>query len=255
MPSPFPGMNPFVEQEDAWHDFHDSFMPLVRELLSSQIGPEFVIKIDEHLYIHDVNEDTKGFLGRADVSVAHRSGVAVGEAATAVLEAPSHIRLPTRDVERVPFLEIRDRRSRQLVTVIELLSPSNKNRGRDRDQYILKRDQLLVSPVHFIEIDLLRGGPRMPFASPPLCDYYALVSRTEERPDAGIWPIRLREPLPTIPIPLRAPHADLRLDLQAVLHRIYDAAGYEKFIYDSEPVPLLGPEDAAWARQYVPRRE
>ena len=254
MPSLFPGMNPYVEQDDAWQDFHGRSMAFTADLLNAQIGSEYIVKYDEHLYIHDVNQDVRTFLGRADVAVTHHPGVEGGDAATALLEAPVQIRLPTVDVERVPFLEIRDRRSRQLVTVIELLSPSNKKRGRDRDQYILKRDQLFASPVDFIEIDLLRGGPRMPFEKPPECDYYALVSRAEQRPDAGLWPVRLREPLPTIPIPLRAPHLDLRLDLQAVLHRIYDAAGYQRFIYDSEPEPPLRSDDAAWARQFVPVR-
>ena len=91
----------------------------------------------------------------------------------------------------------------------------------------------------------------MPFEDFPACDYYAVVSPVERRPKASLWPIRLRDGLPTIPIPLRAPHADLRLDLQAILHRIYDAAGYEKFIYDGDPVPPLRPDDEAWARQLL----
>ena len=81
----------------------------------------------------------------------------------------------------------------------------------------------------------------------PACDYYALVSRGQERPRVGVWPILLREPLPAIPVPLRAPDSDARLDLQQVLHRLYDAAGYEDYIYTGTPQPALGPEDTAWA--------
>jgi hypothetical protein len=171
-----------------------------------------------------------------------------------VLPAPVQVRLPSVDVERQSFLEIRDRASRELVTVLELLSPSNKYVSPDRDQYLAKRSQLLASRAHFVEIDLLRGGPRLPLENLPACDYCVLVSRVEERPSAGLWPIRLREQLPTIPIPLRPPHADVQLDLQEVLHRIYDAAGYEDDIYEGQPQPRLSPEDAAWAQPSVPTR-
>jgi hypothetical protein len=94
----------------------------------------------------------------------------------------------------------------------------------------------------------------LPLENLPACDYYVLVSRVEERLDAGLWPIRLRERLPIIPIPLRPPHADAQFDLQEVLHRIYDAAGYEDDIYQGQPQPRLSPEDAAWAQQFVPIR-
>jgi hypothetical protein len=158
------------------------------------------------------------------------------------------------DTERQSYLEIRDRQSREVVTVIELLSPSNKYAGPDREQYLAKRQRLLASWVNLVEIDLLRGGPRMPLVNLPPCDYYALVSRYTDRPDAGVWPIRLREPLPPIPIPLRAPHPDAQLDLQQMLHRLYDAAGYEDYIYTGEPDPALPAEDAGWARSLLPAR-
>jgi hypothetical protein len=246
-------MNPYLEQEDAWHDFHESFMPLAREILSAQVLPRYFVKIDEHLFIHEPEEESRRFLGRGDVTVAPASTAGGPSSATGVLEAPVHVWLPAPDVERLSYLEIRDRHNRQLITVLELLSPSNKRPGRDRDQYIDKRDQLLVGSANLVEIDLLRGGPRMPMNDLPECDYYALVSRAEERPRAGIWPLRLRDRLPTIPVPLRQGEPDARLDLQAVLHRIYDAAGYAVYIYAGEPEPPLTPEDAAWAQQFLPK--
>jgi hypothetical protein len=133
---------------------------------------------------------------------------------------------------------------------MELLSPSNKYAGPDREQYLAKARQLQRSWVHFVEIDLLRGGPRMPWLDMPACDYCVVVSRVERRPKAGFWPIRLRERLPEIPIPLRRGDTDARLDLQQVLHRIYDAAGYAYHIYSGPPEPPLSAEDAAWAQQF-----
>ncbi len=251
MPSPFPGMNPFLEQEDAWHDFHERFMPLAAELLNAQVGPSYIVKIDEHVYIHDLETEERTFAGRADVAVTGRPA-AGASAATGLLEAPVQVQLPPVDVERESSIEIRDRRNRQLITVIELLSPSNKAAGRDRDQYVAKRHTLTTGPVHFVELDLLRGGPRMPFVSLPPCAYYAMVSRAGEHPLASLWPVHLRDRLPVNPAPLRAPDPDVHLDLQDVLHRIYDAAGYAKFIYDSNPAPPLGPADDAWARSLLP---
>lgn len=252
MPSPFPGMNPFLEQESVWHDFHERFCPMVAEVLTAQVRPHYIVKIDEHVYIHELPAESRQFVGRADVVVTRSPAPGGARPSAEVLEAPALVRLPPVDVERLSFVEIRDRESWQLVTIIELLSFSNKYAGPDREQYLAKRGQLLASAVHFLEIDLLRGGPRMPLEDLPACDYYALVSRIEERLRAGLWPAGLRERLPVIPVPLRHPHGDARLDLQEVLHRIYDAAGYEDYIYLGQPHPRLLADDAAWAQQFVP---
>jgi hypothetical protein len=134
-----------------------------------------------------------------------------------------------------------------------LLSPANKYMGPDREQYLAKRMELLNGPAHLVEIDLLRGGPPLPADDRPDCSYSILVSRFESRPDAAFWPVALRERLPVIPVPVRAPDSDARLDLQAVLDRIYDDAGYADYIYDGDPHPRLENGDAVWARQFLPR--
>jgi hypothetical protein len=251
MPSPFPGMNPYLEQDDAWHDFHERFLPLVADLLVTQVRPNYIVKIDEHVYVHEIPPEPRRFLGRADFAVVRRPLPVEPRPGVGLLEAPAHVGLPALDVERLAFVEVRDRRSRELVTVVELLSPSNKRLGSDRDQYLAKREQILGSSAHLVEIDLLRGGKPMPVLDRPDCDYSVLVSRVNQRPDAGFWPIRMRSHLPEIPIPLRAPDADARLDLQAILHRLYDAAGYEDYIYGGDPDPPLAQEDLAWARTFV----
>src|SRR5438270_712694 len=124
MPSPFPGMNPFLEQPDTWEDFHQSFITHTRDSLSGMVGSNYLIKID-----------------------------------------------------------------------------------------------------------LRRGGTRPSPPDLPNCDYYALVSRCNERPRVGVWPLRLRDRLPVIPVPRTPPDPDVPLDLQALLHRVYDAADYGKYIY------------------------
>ena len=257
MPSPFPGMNPYLEQDDAWHDFHERFIPLVATILGGQLRPRYIVKIDEHIYVHELATESRRLVGRGDVAVGHGSREAAHEPAPAtvagLLEAPARVRLPAVDHERLSYLEIRDRRARELVTVVELLSPANKYHGPDREQYLAKRMELLHGPVHLVEIDLLRGGPPLPADDRPACAYSVLVSRAERRLDAEFWPISLRQRLPVIPIPVRSPDADARLDLQAVLDRVYDDAGYADYIYEGSPHPKLVDEDAEWARQFVPQ--
>jgi hypothetical protein len=253
MPSPFPGMNPYFEQAAHWQDFHTEFLSALRRQLAPRIAPNYIVQLEEHVYIHDLPPEPRRSLGRADLSVTRAEATPVGQPALGLLAAPAEVQLPAQDVERIPFLEIRDRRGRELVTVIELLSPSNKRSGEDREQYLAKRRELLRSPAHLVEIDLLRGWTPMPAEDRPDGDYSVLASRAERRPAASFWPIGLRDRLPVIPIPLRAPDEDGRVNLQEVLHRAYDGPGYEHFIYAGAPEPPLSAEDAEWARQFVPQ--
>lgn len=252
MASPFPGMNPYLEQTIVWHDFHERAIPLMADILAAQLDPAFVVKIDEHIYLQELPGDARRLLGRGDVLIPRNPAAQASSGSLATLPAPFEGRLPGVDEERQSFLEIRDRATWKIVTVIELLSPTNKNPGPDREQYLAKRLHLLNCWVHFVEIDLLRGGPRMPVENLPACNYCVMVSRWEERPRAGLWPIQIREAMPTIPVPLTTPTPDVQLNLQETLHRLYDAARYVNWIYTGTPEPPLSPEDAAWARQFVP---
>jgi hypothetical protein len=156
--------------------------------------------------------------------------------------------LPDQDTLRLSRIAIRDRVRRRLVAAIELLSPNVKQAGSDREQYLAKRNAINHSPAHLIEIDLLRGGRPMPMQNLVDSDYRVMVHHAPHRPRVGVWPIRLREPLPTVPIPLTAEHDPVMLDLMPPLHAAYDAAGYRKYIYTGTPEPPLHPEDAAWAK-------
>lgn len=251
MPSPFPGMNPYLEQADAWHDFHESFMPVVRDLLTAQLDPRYIVKIDEHIFIHDPGQLGRSLLGRGDVTVARRHEEPAAAVAVESIPAPVQALLPAMDLERVSFLQILDRRHRQLVTTIELLSPANKQPGPHREQYLLKREEIIGSTSHLVEIDLLRGGQSMPIEDAEPSDYRIMVSRYEKRPQVDLWPLELADPLPIIPIPVKSPDADARLDLQQVLDQIYDAARYGTYLYDNPPDPPLEPAQRQWARQFV----
>lgn len=214
MSSPFPGMNPYFEEEEVWHDFHKRALPTIAEMLLPQLRPNYNVKVNRH--------------------------------------SDAHGRPAALDVERQSYVEIRDRVNRQVVTVIELLSPTNKRPGGDRDLYLAKRDEFLRSPAHLIEIDLLRGGPRLPVEGLPECDYCTLVSRADDRPRVGIWPFQLKDPLSAIPIPLRRDDVEAKLDLQELVHRIHDSAGYSDYIYEGNPQPPLNAETAEWASSFLP---
>jgi len=242
-------MNPYIERDAVWSDFHFGFINAMRRALVPQVQPEFYVKIDAHIFALSGDEGRR-LIGRPDVSLARRATDDRTEGTVALLDAPIRLRLPEPAFEeRVLFLQVFDSEDHSLVTVIELLSPTNKNKKKDRDQFIGKREDILQSSVHYVEIDLLRGGLRMPLEEMPACDYYVLVSAADDRPDVGFRPISLREPLPTIPIPMPESKSNVRLPLQELLHQAYDEAGYAGRIYSGSPQPRLHGNDAKWARQ------
>ena len=255
MPSPFPGMNPYLEQPDAWSDFHDRLLTTAAALLEPQLGDGYFVKVNQNIYASDPEDSEREvqLIGRGDVFVSEASPAGIASGATSAVTPPSARAAFAETLsEEEVFLEILDTKRRQVVTTIELLSPANKRPGPKRDQYLSKRRRIQASSSHFIELDLLRGHPRMPLRGLPVCSYYAMLARAERRPEVELWPLGLRDVLPVIPVPLLPGNADVSLDLQAPLHRVYDEAGYRKYIYQFAPEPPLGPEEALWARTIVP---
>ena len=250
MPSPFPGMNPYFEA--IWHDFHEKFIPAAAAYLVPQVRPRYIVLIDEHVYLHDIPQEELRMIGRPDLSVVRGEGAATRAAAAGVLEAPAQVLLPEQDVESLSYLNVLDRDSREVVAVVELLSPTNKRPGEHRAQYLAERSAVRQSEAHLVEIDLLRGGQPMPAEGRPECTYSVLVSRADRRPQADFWPFGLRDPLPTVPVPLRPGDGNARLDLRAILDRVYDESGYEDFIYQRDPDPPLTGDDDAWALSFLP---
>jgi len=146
-------------------------------------------------------------------------------------------------------IEITDRRSNRLVTVIELVSPSNKTRGSEgRTSFLSKRREIMTCDVNWLEIDLLREGDRSVIPLLPPSDYWAFLCRAEDRPRTHGWPVSLRDKLPVIGVPLAKKDPDAPLDLGKVLNSVYDQAGYAYLLdYTVPPEPPLRPIDAKWA--------
>jgi len=250
-------MNPYLEQQGVWHDFHQRFAPALSDAIVPHLRGKYIARIDTEVYIHTLSDDGR-LAGRPDVYVAtqrssDRRSAPLAAATATSQPAPAYATTPTLiDEIALPYIRIEDVNERQVVTIIELLSPTNKLESDDRAAYIAKRERLFRSRAHFVEIDLLRGGQRMPMNGLADSDYCVLVSRAEERPRVGAWTFDLSDPLPALRIPLLAGDPDVEVDLRRLLDRIYDAAGYADYIYAARPHPALSKRDAAWAREFVP---
>ena len=250
MPSPFPGMNPYLERASDWENFHNSLIVAIRNRLTAPLRPRYFVALQNNVYIHEMLDEPGVRIGKPDLLIKQNRSFASGGAT--LLEAPAHARLlsPVEELQ-VPYLTITDRDGDRVVTVIEILSPSNKVLGPDRAQYLRKREKLLYSQSNLVEIDLLRAGPRLPAEDFPPCDYSVVVSRPATRPLVEVWPIMLREKLPTIAIPLQLGDIEPRVDLQELLHEVYDDAAFELVAYRYPPEPPLSSADQIWADEVL----
>ncbi len=256
MPSPFPGMDPYLENPIRWGDFHTSFLGPLRFQLNKLLPRPYIARFDRYVWVDEPDASQLRLLGEPDTYGADPLGERPSAAKTAALAAPVSTTLPALAHKGKLFVKIMDAMNHRIVTVIELLSPANKSSGRDGDAYLAKREEYLSAGVNLVEMDLLRGGNRPPTATPvPRADYYITVSRAIDFPTAGLWPLTVRDPLPTIPVPLRPEDPAVMLALQPVFTEAYDGGRYsEEINYDEPPVPPLGEPDATWARDLLSRR-
>ena len=255
MPSPFPGVDPFLELK--WKDFHGAFNTFLKGALNPLLPPNLVAEMEADIYIHELSAEERGFeprrrrfaAGDGVVSSAPPGSGGGGGTATALAAAPTALgRLPGVVEERVTKVLIRDVAGEDVVTVLELLSPTNK--VRHRDAYLMKRNVLLDSEVHLVEIDLLRAGRRLPIDDCPDSDFLVTVSVADRRPTVELYTFDLRDAMPVIPVPLRD-GAFVPLDLRAVTDRVFEVSAYEKRLYARPPEPPLSPADAAWAAEVL----
>ena len=250
--SPFPGMDPYLEAPAIWPDVHTSLMTIFREQLNPLLAPKYLAELETQVVIDRMDAEPQVVL--PDVSVTQADAMAGEPPAVAVVEPePVRVRVPMDTPTRLVSLHIRQRENARLVAVIELLSPVNKRRGTGREEYLEKRRALLTSPVHVIEIDLLRRFPRMPFDDTlPPADYMVMVCQVEERPHSSVWPISVRQSLPPIPIPLLPPDPPVTLALGQALRTAYERARYDLRVdYRKPPVPPLSPADTARAQALI----
>lgn len=269
MPSPFPGMDPYLEDPKLWPDVHARLITVIAELLTPSLRPRYVARVEIRTFAFGPDDPAAELYVVRDVHIVERVGSALapmsrdtgGGAATAapVIAEPIDITELMANATQARFLEIRDAVSRQVVTLIELVSPSNKVTGSaSRQAFMRKREEVGQSDANWLEIDLLRGGEATWSASTfPRSAYRALADRAEAgggRRKLG-WPISLRARLPILPVPLRPGEVNVNLDLQTAVSLVYERADYSPDIdYASPPVPPLKADDAAWADELLTTR-
>lgn len=255
MPSPFPGMDPYLEGE-IYQEFHDRLANQISGQLMPLLAPKYVALLAKRyvldrpaLGIFDVPQE-RIFYPDVHVVTAPRAPATTEPERESTLLSEPPVELPSILPEEVPVLsvEIRDVAERRLVTMIEILSPVNK-RGEGVRDYAERRMELLRTRVHLLEIDLLRRGTRIQLAGePPPASYYVYLSRWQRRPYTQIWPISLRDRLPTVPVPLLPPDSDVPLDLQSAVDACFELVGYHRLLDYTQPPPPpdLDTDDAAW---------
>ena len=257
MPCPFPGMDPYLELEPNWSDFTPGFVKSLANHMLSRVLPRYDVRVEEYLYV--AHEEIRLHRVRPDMTITTADewgeprGAAVGmlEAATAELDYPDFEPRTQR------HLKVIHTPTRRVVTIVEMLSPINKRPGEDGlDAYLEKRSEFVASGCNLVEIDLLRGGERLPMAGKlPRGDYYVYVGRVGRRPRCQIigWPWRAA--FPSIPIPLLPEDGDLIVDVQAVFQSAYEPSFYDRRLpYDQPLVPPLSAADETWVRQRLGER-
>jgi hypothetical protein len=260
MKSPFPGMDPYIEASRLWGDFHDKLIGDIERALAAAVPERYVVRLGLREYIVLVGTEGKedhAFVPDVRVvSPPARKGQNRLSGGAALAEpqpfaSPVAMRPFIEEEFRENFIEIRDTEDdHRLITCIEILSPSNKVRGSDgREVYLRKRQALLLGEANLVEIDLLRGGQRMPMLDPwPSSPYTILVSRMRSFvPRCLVWQATFREPLPVVPVPLLKPDPDIPLDMRPMIEAIYARSRYETSIDYGRPLdPPLDAEQAAW---------
>lgn len=266
MPSPFPGMDPYLEGY-LWPDIHHDLASKIRAQLSPALAPRYVARIVVRTVIEQIESgealgimlpDVEVFRSRPPANGAPDPGGRVSPLsvqiaiADAIMPAPVIIPQPLTYEVKIPTVEIHDVAGGLLVTSIEILSPSNKRSG-GWDEYQAKRRTVLQAQAHLLEIDLLRRGRRpVPTMVDPTASYFIFLTRAQRRDLIEAWPIHLHDRLPIVPVPLRAPDADIPLNLQTALDTIYEEARYDLSInYQEPPSPRLTHADTAWAERLL----
>jgi hypothetical protein len=243
MPSPLPGMNPYLESPELWSEFHSRMIVAIADALDTTLIQNYRVAVEKRVYLTQGEETI--LIGIPDVSITATPKANYGTA-TAVATEPMLVEIPLAEEVQERYLEIREIATGRVVTVIELLSPKNKRSGDGRDAYSQKRQRIMLSQTHLVEIDLLRSGETLPMLGATPSDYRILVSRSDRRPQAQLYAFNLRQPIPAIQIPLAADTA-ATLEIQPLLHQIYDRARLALAIdYQQPPIPKLVPEDLTW---------
>jgi hypothetical protein len=255
MPSPFPGMDPWLEHPSRFGGLHSQLVAYAVELLQPQLVDRgYFVAANERVWVEESQRDIL-----PDGAVLQWRPTEPTPAPVVVAEADKSVKVRKfKSEHRQPYLEIFDSQRHKLITGIEFVSPTNKSKSTGRRLYRKKQQELQAAGVNLVEIDLLRQGRSVVLAEPGLTesvlpfDYLVCLWRAHEDEEYELYPIPLRSRLPRIRIPLKPQEPEPTLDVQAILDRAYDAGPYRVSIdYRQPPLPPLTADDQAWAESLL----
>jgi len=258
MANPFPGMNPYLENPELWRSVHNRLIVAIADLLTPQLLPNYLVDIEQRIY--QISGEDALLIGIPDVTIQRsltpraetNSNVAVAAPPAKYLKVTIPLPLELKET----YLQVIETETKKVVTVIEVLSPTNKRPGKGREMYKIKRENVFGSRSHLVEIDLLRSyQPMLVFGNDIEASYRILISRANQKPLADLYLFNLPDMIPQFPLPLRAGDAEPIVDLQALLNTVYDRAAYDfRIDYTAAPVPPLSEADATWTDTLLEER-
>jgi len=243
MPTPFPGMDPYLEHPDMWRDVHHRLIATLADHLAPALRPRYRVKVEVRTYLAEPDKLT--FIGVPDVGAIRINEPPVTYAVPA---QPRVVEVPVPDRIEEGYLVVQEVLSGEVITAVELLSPTNKRPGEGRRKYEAKRLAVLGSRTHLVEIDLIRAyEPMLVYGNGHHTHYRILVSRSNRRPQADLYGFNVQESIPAFRLPLRQGDEEPLVQVGQLLHDLYDRAGYDLSVdYRRDPVPPFAGDDAAW---------
>ena len=221
MPSPFPGMDPYLEDEKLWPEFHHALVAALYQALLPNLVDRYRARVGQRHYV---------------VEQALFTSV-------------------IRDEHHEEFIEVRQRSDGRLISLLDVVSPANKTLSAARGAYLEKRQEAKNAGASLVEIDLiLQGTPTLDYSREglPDWDYAVTVTRCTQPDRFEIYTATLQKKLPRFRVPLAADDRDTVLDLQTVFARCYDQGGFAAQIDYQKPAPALtDDDDCRWVHELL----
>lgn len=235
MPSPFPGIDPFIESSNRWNDFHHGMLVAMRTQMNAGLPPEFIARLGTRVQMtaEDVppSANSKALSTASHMNGPHRLPQDMG--------APGAYEQLFIDVLHVP--------RQRTVAHVEMLCPPNKAGCNDRTAYLATRRDLVHHGVNLVEIDLLLQGERLPMLAPlPRGNYYAFVTRSVSPSNCDIYSWSIRDPLPVVPVPIDDEGREIGLNVAAAFSDTYEHGRYDRVLQYDTPPSFLNAEDQEW---------
>lgn len=221
MPSPFPGMDPFLEDEKLWPAFHHQLIGSLFQILLPNLVDRYRARIGQRQYLTEM------------------------PLFTSII----------REEHAEEFIEVRQRTDGRLITLVDVVSPTNKLNPCGRQAYLDKRREARVQNASIVEVDLvMQGQPMLDYSRDglPDWDYAVTVTRSTQPERYEIYTSTIQKRLPRFKLPLAVDDRDTVVDLQAAFARCYDQGGFGGNVdYRKDPPVVAADEDRRWIQDLM----